>query len=306
VLEIHAYPVFDDGESLTNIVSCVVGATSRQKLQRMLRESDRRYCGIFEGLPIGVCWLSEDGAVLEANRTMRQFTGYSEAELSRMQLREFLHSAEDYERLWQRVGGQGVAHQVEGKLVRKDGTCLDARLSSSRLRVGGREVVLFSAIDITPRRKVEAQLQRVEQTLGQKEQALTQKSIALSEVVEQIEIEKKRLKEDIAVNIRELVYPVLEKLRLTEAPREYLDLLEHHLREIGGAFGIKIAKMAPSLSPREVEITGMIQGGLTSKQIACVLNICQETVEKHRRNIRKKVGISGKRINLVSFLQGGS
>ena len=132
---------------------------------------------------------------------------------------------------------------------------------------------------------------------------LEHKNIALTEVVEQIEIEKSKLKGDISTNISELVFPILEKLRLTEAPSEYLDLLEHHLREITGKFGIKLSKLTPKLSPREIEISSTIQFGLTSKEIARLLNISFQTVEKHRRNIRKKVGISGRKINLVSFLQ---
>jgi DNA-binding CsgD family transcriptional regulator len=36
-----------------------------------------------------------------------------------------------------------------------------------------------------------------------------------------------------------------------------------------------------------------------------MLSISYETVEKHRRNIRRKVGITGKKINLASFLSAG-
>jgi DNA-binding CsgD family transcriptional regulator len=50
----------------------------------------------------------------------------------------------------------------------------------------------------------------------------------------------------------------------------------------------------------------LIHCGLTSKQIAQLLTISYETVEKHRRNIRRKVGITGKKINLTSFLNDGT
>jgi len=150
---------------------------------------------------------------------------------------------------------------------------------------------------------VEAELKKNTKTLEKQQLVLKRKNIALTEVVEQIEIEKNKLKGDISTNINELVFPILEKLRLTDTPSEYLDLLEHHLKEITGTYGIKISKIIPKLSPREIEISSMIQYGLTSKNIARLLDISYQTVEKHRRNIRKKVGISGRKINLFSFFQ---
>ena len=81
-----------------------------------------------------------------------------------------------------------------------------------------------------------------------------------------------------------------------------LDLLDRTLEEITDRFNIRVSQAALNLSPRESEITRMIHSGLTSKQIGQLLSISQETVEKHRRNIRRKVGISGKKVNLASFL----
>ncbi|MCI5222321.1 MAG: DNA-binding response regulator [Candidatus Electrothrix sp. AR4] len=46
----------------------------------------------------------------------------------------------------------------------------------------------------------------------------------------------------------------------------------------------------------------LIRQGKRSKEIAEMLNIALQTVETHRKNIRKKLNISGKKINLVSYL----
>jgi DNA-binding CsgD family transcriptional regulator len=56
------------------------------------------------------------------------------------------------------------------------------------------------------------------------------------------------------------------------------------------------------LSPRELEICVMIRGGLTSKEISRLLNITAQTVDKHRQNIRKKLGLNDKDANLTSFI----
>ncbi|HEY9053654.1 MAG TPA: helix-turn-helix transcriptional regulator, partial [Rectinemataceae bacterium] len=58
----------------------------------------------------------------------------------------------------------------------------------------------------------------------------------------------------------------------------------------------------PSLSPREREIGLQVRNGRTSKEIAELLGIAEATVERHRHNIRKKLKLKGKGINLASLL----
>jgi DNA-binding CsgD family transcriptional regulator len=47
----------------------------------------------------------------------------------------------------------------------------------------------------------------------------------------------------------------------------------------------------------------MIKNGLTSKEMAELLNTALLTVEKHRSNIRNKLGIANKKISLSSILR---
>jgi len=52
-----------------------------------------------------------------------------------------------------------------------------------------------------------------------------------------------------------------------------------------------------------MEICNMARNGMKNKQIAGILNITLQTVETHKRNIRKKLGISGQKINLRTYLE---
>jgi len=99
-----------------------------------------------------------------------------------------------------------------------------------------------------------------------------------------------------------VVSPILKKLVIEKAPLKYVDLLQYHLRKLTSSFGNKITEKNLNLTPREIEICNMIKGGLASKEISNLLSISYRTVEKHRRNIRQKIGISNKNINLTSFL----
>mgnify|MGYP006266855853 CR=1 FL=1 len=147
------------------------------------------------------------------------------------------------------------------------------------------------AVDITERKRTEILLE--------------QKNAALRELVEQVSTEKAKVKEAVAANLDEVVMPLLSKLRREGSSGSYLDLLEHHLREITSGYSREIVRNPNSgLTQREREICDMIKGGLTSKEIAQTLGLSVQTIQRHRRNIRKRLQLTGKGQSLSSFLAG--
>jgi DNA-binding NarL/FixJ family response regulator len=49
---------------------------------------------------------------------------------------------------------------------------------------------------------------------------------------------------------------------------------------------------APDLSPREIEILSSVAAGLSNKQIACRLQIANETVKTHLKSVFEKLNVS--------------
>jgi len=152
-------------------------------------------------------------------------------------------------------------------------------------------------------RKSEERLKKSQAKLQKQAVALEQKNVALREIIAQIEIEKRKIKEDIATNVDTVLSPILEGLKRGKTSQKYVQLLEHHLGGLASSFGSRVKENSAHLTPREIEICSMIRGGLTSKDISRLLNISGQTVEKHRKNIRRKFGISNRGINLTSFLR---
>ena len=138
-----------------------------------------------------------------------------------------------------------------------------------------------------------------------KYEELETKHSALVEVLEQVEIEKKSIKEQIVSNIEMVLLPMLKKVSKGSVDMEkgVIDIIRDNLKTLGSSFGFKISKLESKLAPREVEICNMIRSGLSTKEIADVLNISPTTVDRHRNNIRKKLGIVKKNVNLTSYLQ---
>lgn len=157
--------------------------------------------------------------------------------------------------------------------------------------------------EIKDRKQAEAALKESELKLREQKLALEQKNIALGEIVAQIEIEKIKIKDDIATNITTVLLPFIEKYKTNEAAKKYGDFLRHHLSELTSSFGAKITERRIDLTPREVEICSMVKGGFSNKDISNLMNISSQTVEGHRKNIRRKLGIINKKINLTSFLR---
>ena len=57
------------------------------------------------------------------------------------------------------------------------------------------------------------------------------------------------------------------------------------------------------LTGKELRVADLIRMDASSKEIAKVMNISPRTVEAHRENIRKKLGLANMKINLQSYLK---
>jgi len=159
--------------------------------------------------------------------------------------------------------------------------------------------------DITDLKKAEEALRSSEEALRKKNEELEKKNTALIEVLEQIEHQKNQIKNDVITNIDELLFPILEQMGMRDAKsnREDIDLLRRSLNNLTTSFGRKITHKRLRLSPREIQISNMVKQGLTSKEIANMLNISVHTVGRHRHSIRKKINITHKDRNLNTYLQ---
>lgn len=176
---------------------------------------------------------------------------------------------------------------------RKDGTEFWNEWHIEPIKDENGHITYYIAIqrDITERKK--------------SEEAIAQKNLALKEILAQIEIEKKTIKEDVMLNVEEVLLPALKKMRRKGTPldRKYIDILEQNLKSLTSSFGRSVSEKKFKLSPREVEIANLIKSGVASKEISQMLNISFKTVETHRNKIRSKLDILNKEVNLTTYLQ---
>jgi PAS domain S-box-containing protein len=158
------------------------------------------------------------------------------------------------------------------------------------------QLAVFS-LDVTDRKKAEV-------ALSQQNILLVDKNVALREMIRQIGDERDLIEKRIGENVDRLLLPLIANLRAkgSEVDKVYVDLLERNLKELSSSLGRELSAAELGFTPREIEIANMIKNGLTSKQIAKLLNISPRTVEIHRGKIRKKLGLRFRKQNLQTVL----
>ncbi len=141
--------------------------------------------------------------------------------------------------------------------------------------------------------------------LALKTENLEQANVALTVLLNKRDHDKKELEEQMLINVKELVFPSLVELReiiKTDEQKLYLDILEKNLNNIMSPFLHRLSAQYHNLTPTEIRVAGMIKDGMTSKEIAESMNISPETVNNHRKHIRKKSGLVNEKVNLRTVL----
>jgi len=170
--------------------------------------------------------------------------------------------------------------------------------------------------DITQRKRTEEELERAygelekrveERTRELKIQknSLEEANMALQVLLDKRKEDKKEMEDIILINIKELVAPYLEKIKrskLNNQQKALLSIMESNLNEIISPFVRKMPLKYLSLTPTEIQMANLIRHGRNSKDISLLMGLSLRTIYNHRKNIRKKIGLEDRSINLRSHL----
>ncbi len=121
--------------------------------------------------------------------------------------------------------------------------------------------------------------------------------------------EKRGTERYISYKIETLILPTLEKIKhepSVNLRNTFLALMREQLTSLTKGFGVELDSRFLTLTRTEMKICRMIQAGQGGKEIAQKLGISFETVQTHRKNIRKKLGLRGQKVNLYTLLSGKS
>lgn len=158
-------------------------------------------------------------------------------------------------------------------------------------------------------KKTEEELKKsydhLEERVKERTAELEEKNIALKVLLEQRARDRKDLENQMVTNIKKIIIPYLKKLqnsRLNQEQSHLLNLIEKQLEEITSPLIPTLSSKYLKMTPTELQICHLISQGHNSKEIASVMNLSPETVNKHRQNIREKFGLCHKKVNLSTYL----
>ena len=79
-------------------------------------------------------------------------------------------------------------------------------------------------------------------------------------------------------------------------------MLKFNISELTSSLAHKVTHQFMKFTPTEVQIANLIKRGRRTKEIAELMHLSPGTINIHRKNIRKKLEITNKKVNLQSFL----
>jgi DNA-binding CsgD family transcriptional regulator len=206
------------------------------------------------------------------------------------------------------VYSTGLATKAfDWELTRKDGAKRYVEVSVSLKRdLKGRPVGFMGiARDITERRETEELLRQSEEKLRSKTRNLEEVNTALTVLLKKREEDKKELEQTVLTNLNDMVKPYLERVKARakdSKQKNNLAVLEENLNAITSPFTYRLSARYLNLTSSEIEIANLVKQGKSTKAIADLLSVSSKTIEVHRLNIRKKLGLSNKRASLRTHL----
>jgi DNA-binding CsgD family transcriptional regulator len=159
---------------------------------------------------------------------------------------------------------------------------------------------------IVRRIAAERELHDTNRQLTVERETLKEANAALRTVLARIDEEKRELRREINANVEKILLPILNAVSLALPPskRSYADLMRRSLLDITAPFTHRLSIAFDALTPTEVSVCHMIRSGLRTKEIAGLRGVSAATVNRHREHIRRKLGLTNRTANLITYLQG--
>jgi PAS domain S-box-containing protein len=159
--------------------------------------------------------------------------------------------------------------------------------------------------------ELKAHQMQLEKVVKERTEDLEIKNITLQELnttlkvlLKQRDDDKKDMEERFVTNIRNLILPFVEQMkkgRFDVGQQLCLDIIETHLHNIATPLLKNMRQF--NLTPKEIKVAALVRNGRTTKEIAEILNVATGSIDIHRNNIRKKLGLNSRKANLQSHLE---
>lgn len=300
----------DDGKTI-GAIAVVYDITSSRIIRQEFMQTKTLLENVYSSLDDAVFVVSPvTQKIINCNPATEKMFGYSKDEIigkSTRMLHVDQNTFNEFGRKAARILETADTYRDGFKLRRKDGTVFSTLHTVKAIRDTAGEVTMLISVvrDTSNLNDLICELDKKEKALTAKSKRLEEMNTTLRILLDQREVEQNHFKGLISDNIKEMILPIVDKLRktpLSDLQKEYLRVLKRNINQIGGVFKNRRDLKMMLLTPTEIKIADYIKRDLKSAEIANKMNISIRTVEFHRNNIRRKLEIKDRNINLKTFL----
>jgi DNA-binding NarL/FixJ family response regulator len=155
------------------------------------------------------------------------------------------------------------------------------------------------------REHLEREVESRTQALDAANRELGQKNIALREVLAAVHEQVEAVRNGFVEQIEQYLVPEIKLLRNSDLLRDSatLERMENVLVSLTTPPDQSLSDQVAHLTPAELRMCSLVRQGLTAKEIAEQEHLSVETVNTHRKNIRRKLGLTNQKISLTTRLQ---
>jgi len=283
--------------------------TDRKRAEKLLRESESKFKSLADQSP-NMIFINKRGRVVYANKKCEEILGYeldeiysADFDFRKLIAPEYLQMIE--KNFSKHMAGNEV-NPYEYALISKYGERIETIITTKLINYGGESAILGIVTDITERKQAEKKLRDKDKKVKRQARNLEEMNVALKILLEQRDKEKADIKENLLTSIQKLIFPYIDKLeknRLDDESQTYVNIIKSNLEDIITPISNTLSSKYLGLTPSEIQVANLIKQGMTSKEIASMLHVSAKAVSFHRGNIRKKLGLCNKKMNLYTYLQ---
>jgi PAS domain S-box-containing protein len=271
-----------------------------------MKDSEQQYRNIVDSAFVGVYKTNLNGDIIYVNKALAKMFEYDSPEemLAGGGVKIYMNPT-DSKKLIENLKEKDLVDKFEIEILTKAGNTKNVLL----IAILDRNVLYGIIVDIAECKKTDEALRKANNALEirvkERTEELVESNAALKVLLKQRENDKREHQENILANVKHLILPYIEKLKknnLISNELDYLNIIESNLKEIISPFSLELSSQYLGFTPKEIHIAGLIKDGKQDKDMVEILNISLDTIKTHRRNIRRKLDIYNKKINLKSYL----
>ena len=275
---------------------------------------------ILDEIPMGVSYFDNDFVLLGHNRTygdfIRTYTPYTPGQALGMCFFDYKPGSARANEKWLRHVrdcGRGVTRYDLPLWMtrdRKDSVSYwDVHFAPVKDDLGRVRGLMIFSVDVTERKLATEAFLKSGDPVASYSQHLEELKRTLRILLDLRDEDNRVLERNIATNVEQMLLPYIDRLkqtRLNTVQTAYLDVIESGLRSLVSPISRVFSSEHYNLTPTEIQIVGFVKEGKISKEIAELMGVSKACIDFHRNNIRKKLNLNNKKVNLRTHLLASS